>query len=313
MNFSTMSYFIALAEERSFTKASSRLGITQQTLSAHIAGVEHELGVRLIIRKVPLELTYAGEVFLGYARRMQDLERSMQQEFQDIAGDERGLLRVGIASTRSHFIMPRSIAAYQRVRPGIEVDLVEEENEELIQSLLAGQLDLIVATVPKDIPGLAVHDLYKEEVVLVVAKELLSRLYAGHEDEVVAEVERKGTLQPLADCPFLLLGKRDIPGDLARQAFRESGITPTIQVTSSNTETLLDLCAKGAGAFFCPRRLVFSSLSEEEQTQVRLIHLGDKALYWINVAWRESDHVWSATDIFYRTLVREVGEMHHEG
>ena len=104
-------------------------------------------------------------------------------------------------------------------------------------------VDLIVATVPKDIPGLSVQDLYREEVVLVVAKELLSKLYQGHEDEVVAEVERKGTLQPLADCPFLLLGKRDIPGDLARQAFRESGITPTIQVTSSNTETLLDLCA----------------------------------------------------------------------
>ena len=44
MNFSTMDYFVALAEEKSFTKAAERLSVTQQTLSAHIAGVEAELG-----------------------------------------------------------------------------------------------------------------------------------------------------------------------------------------------------------------------------------------------------------------------------
>ena len=61
MNFQTMDYFIALAEERSFTKAAERLNVTQQTLSAHIASVERDLGVRLVVRRVPLELTYAGE------------------------------------------------------------------------------------------------------------------------------------------------------------------------------------------------------------------------------------------------------------
>ncbi len=302
-----MGYFIAVAEERSFTKAADRLGITQQTLSAHIAGVERELGARLLVRKVPLELTYAGEVFLGYARKMQALERSMQQEFLDIAGDERGLLRVGIASTRSHFIMPRSIAAFQKKHPGIEVDLLEAENEELVESLRAGQLDLIVATVTRDIPGLSVHGLYQEEVVLVVARELLSTLYGEKADEVASEVERTHTLAPLASCPFLLLGKRDVPGDLARHIFREAGITPFVRVTSSNTETLLDLCARGAGAFFCPRRLVFSSLTEEQQEAVRIIHLGPRARYWICAAWRASDHVWSATEGFFETLKEEVG------
>ena len=67
MNFQSMEYFIMLAKERSFTKAAERLHITQQTLSAHISAIENELECRLIIRHVPLELTYAGEVFLQYA------------------------------------------------------------------------------------------------------------------------------------------------------------------------------------------------------------------------------------------------------
>ena len=68
MNFSSMKYFTVLARERNFTRAAEQLHITQQSLSSHIAGLEKEFGCKLIIRHVPLELTYAGEVFLRYAK-----------------------------------------------------------------------------------------------------------------------------------------------------------------------------------------------------------------------------------------------------
>ena len=67
MNLSSMEYFAVLARERSFTKAAEKLYITQQSLSSHIASLEKELGCQLLIRHIPLELTYAGEVFLRYA------------------------------------------------------------------------------------------------------------------------------------------------------------------------------------------------------------------------------------------------------
>ena len=65
MNFSSMEYFTVLAQERNFTRAAERLHITQQSLSSHIAGMEKELGSQLLVRRVPLELTYAGEVMLN--------------------------------------------------------------------------------------------------------------------------------------------------------------------------------------------------------------------------------------------------------
>ena len=74
MNFSSMDYFVMVARERSFSRAAERLHITQQTLSAHIAGLEKELSTKLLVRSIPLELTYAGEVFLGYAA---DLQRKL--------------------------------------------------------------------------------------------------------------------------------------------------------------------------------------------------------------------------------------------
>lgn len=68
MNFQSMTYFLTLVEERNFTRAAERLHVTQQTLSGHIAAVEREVGMKLFIRHVPLELTDGGEAFYRYAR-----------------------------------------------------------------------------------------------------------------------------------------------------------------------------------------------------------------------------------------------------
>ena len=67
MNFKSMEYFITVAAKRNITNAARELYITQQTLSSHISAIENELDCQLIIRSKPLELTYAGEIFLKHA------------------------------------------------------------------------------------------------------------------------------------------------------------------------------------------------------------------------------------------------------
>ncbi|MBF0975671.1 MAG: LysR family transcriptional regulator, partial [Atopobium sp.] len=210
MNFQTMDYFVAVAEEKSFTKAAERLSVTQQTLSANIAAAEKELGSKLLERTVPLSLTFAGEEFLRYARRFQAQRRAMDQEFLDIAGNERGRLRVGVTATRGHIIMPRSIAAFQKLHPNISIELDEGENDELVEWLSEGQLDLIVATVNSSSYDLVVKKLFDEKIVLVVSQALLESLYADKVDSVVAQVKKTGKLTALEACPFLTVGKRDI-------------------------------------------------------------------------------------------------------
>ena len=86
MNFKSIDYFLAVAREQSITKAASLLHITQQTLSADIAALERELGHTLFLRRVPLQLTYAGEVFLRYAEGFQQSRRSMEREIGLLKG-----------------------------------------------------------------------------------------------------------------------------------------------------------------------------------------------------------------------------------
>ena len=75
MNLQTMEYFSVLARERSFTRAAAALHITQQSLSGHIAAVEQELGAQLVVRRTPLELTYAGRAFLRHAEAIRQEEQ----------------------------------------------------------------------------------------------------------------------------------------------------------------------------------------------------------------------------------------------
>ncbi|RHQ87845.1 LysR family transcriptional regulator [Clostridium sp. AF22-10] len=145
MNFQSMEYFAAVAKNRSFTRAADALHITQQTLSAHIAGIERELGCPLLIRHIPLELTYAGEVFLRYATEFNTKYDCMLHEFGDILNNQTGKLRIGIAFTRGHAIMPELIAAFQKEYPGVDVELVESSNDVLQKYLLDGTIDLAIA------------------------------------------------------------------------------------------------------------------------------------------------------------------------
>ena len=112
MNFQSMEYFAAVAKNRSFTRAADALHITQQTLSAHIAGIERELGCPLLIRHIPLELTYAGEVFLRYATEFNTKYNCMLHEFGDILNNQTGKLRIGGLATASSPRFPEEASIF---------------------------------------------------------------------------------------------------------------------------------------------------------------------------------------------------------
>lgn len=301
-----MEYFIALAEERSFTRAAQRLMVTQQTLSAHVAGIERELGVRLVNRKVPLTLTYAGEVLLTYARRFETDRRAMEQEFADIAGDAQGLLAVGIASTRGRLLMPRAISVFRERKPGVRVRIDEAENEELVEALREGRVDMAVATVPSSASGLEVRLLRTEQIVLLASWTLLRTLYGEHCEAVVDEVSRTGSLAPLKGCPFLLLGRHDEPGDLSRRLLEQAGLETEATVLSSNSETLVELAMRHVGATFVPIDLAQAMVGSGETRAMCVMDLGPSARIDIHVAWRSSSHVWSVIEDFADLLAEQV-------
>lgn len=298
MNFLSMEYFAAVAREKSFTKAAEKLHITQQTLSAHIAAIERELGCQLLLRHVPLKLTYAGQVFLRYAAAFQQEYTAMKQEFCDITNSQRGILRVGIAHTRGRAIMPALIDAFQRQYPDISIYLVEASNDVLHKYVLAGDVELAIANFPEVLQGMELRDFYREEMVLLASGELLAA--HGVDRARAAEEIVRGDLSALAGCPFVLGTPGDINSRIGLSVLRQSGLRPTIRAESDNVETLLSLCLRGVGACFCPKNLMQTALSPEQLASLEIFCLGGSAEYPIRFGYLKQPYQWSMISEFIR-------------
>lgn len=299
MTIFSMHYFIVLARERSFTRAAQKLHITQQSLSAHIAALEQEFGCQLLVRRSPLQLTYAGSVFLRYANTIQKELDNMQREFCDITENQKGVLKVGVAYTRSHAIMPRLVKQFQAQYPAIEIELCEASGQELHGNLLHGDLDLAIARFPDSLQGIELQNFYSEEVVLMISNALLEQLFPGQLTQVAEQIS-VGNLNILQRCPFLLNTPKDVAGRIEREAFRRSDFQPTVAARSSNYETLLSLCVEGAGACFCPENLANTALSAQQLDSLSMFHLGDYAKYPIRFGYLKGSYQWNIISEFIR-------------
>ena len=300
MNFSSMEYFDVLAQERSFTKAAERLHMTQQSLSSHIAGMEKELGCQLIVRHIPLELTYAGEVLLGHARKFQKAHEDMLREFCDISQNQKGVLRIGTAATRGQILLPEAISAYHGIYPNIRIDLTEAANDVLYQKLLKGTLDLAIGKFSKSLSGIVIKEFYREELVLLINAELFAKTY-GTESDYYKTRFHAGDFTGLKDLPFVLGGPDDVDGRLGLEFLKEfNTASPIITTKSHNVGTLLKLAIAGDGACFCPKNIIRANLSEKQKDTVLVFPLGGKATYPIHFGYKERSYQWKAIETFIK-------------
>ena len=298
MNFSSMEYFSVLAQERNFTRASERLHITQQSLSSHIAGMEKELGCQLIVRHIPLELTYAGEVLLRYAADIQKINSDMRREFCDISQNQKGVLRIGAAATRWRLILPETIASFQKSYPNISVELTEASNDTLHQELLKGIIDLAIADFPHTLPNVKLCDFYREEIVFLIEKDLFEATF-GTSAEINKQRLHAGDFTALKNCPLVLGGVEDIDGQIARSVLKRAGIDhPIIRATSHNVGMILRLCERGVGACFCPKNIVRGSLTPERLDALLMFELGKDAGYTIRFGYQVQSYQWSVIERF---------------
>lgn len=307
MNFLSMEYFAALAREKNFTRAAEKLHVTQQTLSAHIASLEKETGCLLFIRHVPLELTYAGEIFYKYAIDFRKNEEALRRELADVSRSEAGKLTIGAAPTRGRVILPELVYAFGERYPKVAVELKEGMNLDLVTMLSKGELDLAVAHFPRPVTGLHVEPFYEDSVCIVVSKALLRKIYGDEAASVLQAVreEKKGCFAPFARCPFVINSGHSVSGSQARRFFRDNRIEPLVRVESDNTEMLLDLAVLGSGAFFCPQKdIAGKTISEEAKKKLEIIPVKDSS-YHVSFGYMTDSYQWSMIRRFI-DMAREI-------
>jgi DNA-binding transcriptional LysR family regulator len=146
MELRHLRYFVAIAEERSFTRASERLWVAQPGLSTHVRRLESELGVRLLDRHARgVDLTDAGELFLERARTAIAAADAALATGHDLVEGLVGSVRLGIVTGAGWPGTPALFGHFGAQRPAVELTVVESYAGTVLRDLRDGRLDAIIA------------------------------------------------------------------------------------------------------------------------------------------------------------------------
>jgi DNA-binding transcriptional LysR family regulator len=146
MELRHLRYFVAIAEERSFTRAAERLWVAQPGLSTQIRRLEDELGVKLFDRHTRgVDLTQAGELFLERARVALAAADTAGATGRDLETGIVGSIRLGIASGARWRLASDLLQRFSHERPGVELTVLEAYGGTLWRDLRNGRLDALLA------------------------------------------------------------------------------------------------------------------------------------------------------------------------
>lgn len=307
MNFQSIHYFLGLAGEKNFTRAAEKLHITQQTLSASLASLEKELGVKLMVRQPRLELTYAGKAFYRYALEWEKGQEDCRRTLADISGNRTGELRIGAASTRSRLLLPPVIEKFGQEYPGVDFLLRGDSNRGLIKGLRERELDLAIAHFQDCPAGIRLIPLYEEEIHFLIRKDLLAGLTGLPEEEAEALLRScpEHFIDHLAGCPFLSNSLNNVAGAVENHYLSAAPFTPRIRAVSNHMTTLLSFCCRGLGGLFAPDFIIERCLSEDDLSRLFRLPLPETR-YTISAGCPAGDAPWKIRDDFIGCLLEEV-------
>jgi DNA-binding transcriptional LysR family regulator len=169
MELRHLRYFVAIAEEQSFTRAAERLWIAQPGLSSQMRRLEAELGVRLLERHPRgVSLTRAGELFLERARVALAATDAAAATGRDLEAGVVGSVRLGIAGGPGWPQTSDLLRRFGRERPGVELGIVEGYAGALWRDLRDGRLDAVLAPTGSATPAVKAVDLGSAEWVVLI-------------------------------------------------------------------------------------------------------------------------------------------------
>ncbi len=168
MKLHELEVFLAVAREKSFSRAAKVLFRTQPAVSLAIRRLEAELGETLFDRSgKEATLTDAGEVLLDYAARLVNLREEIRPALAELHNLERGRVRVGANETGALYLLPL-IARYRRLHPQVTVEIVRSLARSIPQELHKRNLDLGVLSYRPEDKQLASVVVYRDRLSFIV-------------------------------------------------------------------------------------------------------------------------------------------------
>lgn len=271
MELRQLEYFVAVVEERSFTKAARRERVAQPAVSAQIQRLERQVGQPLLTRTGrDVRLTQAGAALLPHARAALAAVRDARAAVDEVAQLIRGAVAIGTV-TLHPVDVAGLIADFHADYPDVEITLGADTSEALLTKLGDGRVDLAIVSIGIDEapPGTD---------FAVITDEALEAAVATHH----RLARRKAlSLNELCDHPIISLPVGTGLRSRLDSACAAAGLRPRIAFEASSPLELVDLARHGLGVAILPGSMARNT---RDLHALRLLADMRGRLVW---AWRE--------------------------
>lgn len=249
MRLRNLNSFIKVATLGSFHGAASQLHASQPAISARIATLEEELGVKLFKRdQSGTKLTARGRQLLPFAERLVAISSEMKAQLQDDA-PQQGVFRIGIADTVAHLWLRDLLKVWREQHPLIQFELTIDLSLSLYKQLEEHQLDLALMV-------------YTGQAVSVNTQPLSSLPQVWVGSSHFAKNSPSMDINTLSRCPILSFPAATGPGKHLQELFSQVLEKPKFH-TSNSVSGLLAMAEQGAGIALLPQPIVEDALKNE--------------------------------------------------
>jgi DNA-binding transcriptional LysR family regulator len=266
-DLTTLRVFVAVADERSLTRAAEREHLALAAVSKRVSDLESQLGISLLYRQPKgVELTPAGHALLHHARNVLDNLQRMNADLSEFSEGVKGHVRIHANTSAVIQFLPEDLSAFSRLHPQVKIDLEERVSTDTLRALREGLTDIGIFAGHLPAEELQVFPYRQDQLVLVTPREhpLATR-------ECLA-------LRDAAGYDFIGLQQDASLHTLLQQSAQQQGIPLRLRIQVRSFEAICRMIHTGMGIGVLPAQVVSNYLPTLE---VATVPLSDA---W---AWRE--------------------------
>jgi DNA-binding transcriptional LysR family regulator len=271
MDIHHLRIFVSVYKNRSFTRASEQLHISQPTISEHIKNLENSLDCKLFDR-LGRSIMPTAEADLLYPRTLQLLDDlgSIREEISAAGTGVKGKLIIGASTIPGAYILPRMAYSFKKQYPEVAFEILIEDSAKITGMVLQHDLPCGIVGARMNSDKLVYEPLFEDELVLVATKKVLA--------------QKTVTLKKLAAIPFL---QRE-SGSGTRQTFEnflEKTGTLTddfnIVATLGSTSAVKQAVKESLGASVISRIAVQEELGNKKLQEITIRNLRMKRKFYL--------------------------------
>lgn len=284
MDIKQLSYFMAVAQESSYSRAAEKLNVSQPTVSISMKKLEEELGVPLFYSFNRRQfLTDEGLRLLEGGKQLIDIYQKTVEDVQITNAHSAGTFTLGLSPLFGACFFGDLIPSFSAAYPNIKINMIEDGAYKINQRIEDGSVDIAVTLNTEQLSAFdSCHFSTQRNVALV------------HQSHPLAEAESV-TVSQLRDDQFAIFNQDFILHRQILSACQAAGFRPKIALLSTQWDFMVELVSRNRAISILPKPV----LDKHPDANVRCIPLTDSMQYWdIALAWNRQKYMSRACKLF---------------